>query len=46
MSHKVVTTVARTCRDLGVIAVRFNYRGVGLSVRSVLIKGLVKAMIY
>ena len=31
MSNKVVTTVARTCRQLGMMAVRFNYRGVGLS---------------
>lgn len=31
MDNKVVTTLARTFRDLGVPAVRFNYRGVGRS---------------
>lgn len=31
MDNKVVTTLARTYRDLGVPAVRFNFRGVGLS---------------
>lgn len=31
MNNKVVHTVARAVCDLGVIAVRFNFRGVGLS---------------
>lgn len=31
MHNKVVTTVARTFTSMGIIAVRFNYRGVGLS---------------
>ncbi len=31
MHNKVVSTLARTCRDLGIASVRFNYRGVGLS---------------
>ncbi len=29
MDNKVVTTVARTCRDAGGVVVRFNFRGVG-----------------
>lgn len=31
MTNKVVTTIARTLRKLGCVAVRFNYRGVGNS---------------
>lgn len=31
MDHKVVTTLVRTYRDLGVPVVRFNFRGVGRS---------------
>jgi hypothetical protein len=31
MNHKVVTTLMRTYRDLGVTVVRFNFRGVGKS---------------
>lgn len=31
MHNKVVTTLHRCCRDLGVRTVRFNYRGVGRS---------------
>lgn len=31
MSNKVVTTLVRTYRDLGVATVRFNFRGVGAS---------------
>ncbi len=31
MNNKVVTTLARTCRDLGMAVVRFNFRGVGRS---------------
>lgn len=31
MRNKVVTTLARLCRDLGFIAYTFNFRGVGLS---------------
>ncbi len=31
MHNKVVTTVARTFNNMGINAVRFNYRGVGLS---------------
>ena len=31
MNNKVVTTIARSLRDLGVRSVRFNYRGVGNS---------------
>ena len=29
MDNKVVTTIARAMRDVGMISVRFNYRGVG-----------------
>lgn len=32
MQNKVVTTLARTFRDLGIPSVRFNFRGVGSSV--------------
>lgn len=32
MENKVVATLARTYRDLGIPAVRFNFRGVGASV--------------
>jgi alpha/beta superfamily hydrolase len=31
MQNKVVTTLARMFRDLGIVSVRFNYRGVGNS---------------
>ena len=31
MHNKVVTTLARTYREMGIASVRFNYRGVGLS---------------
>lgn len=31
MHNKVVTTVARSFNDMGIAALRFNYRGVGLS---------------
>ena len=31
MTNKVVTTLHRVCRDLGVSTVRFNFRGVGRS---------------
>lgn len=31
MQNKVVTTLARTCRDLGIPSIRFNFRGVGQS---------------
>lgn len=31
MQNKVVSTLARVCRDLGVRSVRFNFRGVGKS---------------
>lgn len=31
MTNKVVTTLARLCRDLGFISYTFNFRGVGLS---------------
>jgi len=31
MTNKVVTTLARLCRDLGFITYTFNFRGVGLS---------------
>lgn len=31
MNHKVVSTMYRCCRDLGMDVVRFNYRGVGRS---------------
>lgn len=31
MTNKVVTTLIRACQQLGVIAVRFNFRGVGQS---------------
>lgn len=31
MHNKVVTTVARTFNNMGIVALRFNYRGVGLS---------------
>jgi alpha/beta superfamily hydrolase len=31
MQNKVVTTVARTFNNMGITAIRFNYRGVGLS---------------
>lgn len=31
LDNKVVFTLARACRDVGVIAVRFNFRGVGRS---------------
>lgn len=31
LNNKVVTTLARTCRDLGLRTVRFNFRGVGKS---------------
>lgn len=29
MNNKVVTTMARTFRDLGIVSLRFNFRGVG-----------------
>ena len=32
MNNKVVTTIARTFRDLGFCSLRFNFRGVGNSV--------------
>ncbi len=31
MNNKVVTTLARVCRDIGLRSVRFNFRGVGKS---------------
>ncbi len=31
MTNKVVTTLVRACQQLGIIAVRFNFRGVGKS---------------
>lgn len=31
MSNKVVTTMARAFRDLGILSLRFNFRGVGVS---------------
>lgn len=31
MSNKVVTTMARACRELGIASIRFNFRGVGQS---------------
>jgi alpha/beta superfamily hydrolase len=31
LDNKVVSTLARACRDNGVVAVRFNFRGVGCS---------------
>lgn len=31
MTNKVVTTLVRACQQLGVIAIRFNFRGVGQS---------------
>jgi alpha/beta superfamily hydrolase len=31
MTNKVVTTLARACTDIGVAAVKFNFRGVGKS---------------
>lgn len=31
MNNKVVTTLVRACQQLGVVAVRFNFRGVGAS---------------
>ncbi|HCA90122.1 MAG: hypothetical protein CMF38_05250 [Legionellaceae bacterium] len=31
MSNKVITTLARACKDLGLISIRFNFRGVGRS---------------
>lgn len=31
MQNKVVTTMARACRDLGIPSIRFNFRGVGQS---------------
>lgn len=31
MNNKVVTTLVRACQQLGAIAVRFNFRGVGAS---------------
>lgn len=34
MDNKVVTTLARTCRDAGLIAIRFNFRGVAASAGS------------
>jgi len=34
MTNKVVHTLARTCNECGAAAVRFNYRGVGLSAGS------------
>ncbi len=34
MDNKVVTTLARVCRDAGLIAVRFNFRGVAASAGS------------
>ena len=34
MDNKVVTTLARTCRDAGLVAIRFNFRGVEASVGS------------
>jgi len=34
MDNKVVTTLARVCRDAGFIAIRFNFRGVAASAGS------------
>ncbi|MES3040018.1 MAG: alpha/beta hydrolase [Pseudomonadota bacterium] len=34
MGNKVVTTLARTCRDAGLVAIRFNFRGVAASAGS------------
>lgn len=34
MDNKVVTTLARVCRDAGLIAIRFNFRGVAASAGS------------
>ncbi len=31
MTNKVVTTLVRACQQLGIIAIRFNFRGVGQS---------------
>lgn len=31
MDNKVVTTLTRVCRDAGLVALRFNFRGVGAS---------------
>ncbi len=31
MNNKVVTTLARACKELGIASLRFNFRGVGLS---------------
>ena len=31
MNNKVVTTLARSCRDIGIPSLRFNFRGVGNS---------------
>lgn len=31
MNNKVVTTLARACQQLGAVAIRFNFRGVGES---------------
>ena len=33
MNNKVVTTLARSCRDIGIPSLRFNFRGVGNSTR-------------
>lgn len=34
MDNKVVTTLARVCRDAGLVAIRFNFRGVSASAGS------------
>ena len=34
MDNKVVTTLARVCRDAGLVAIRFNFRGVAASAGS------------
>lgn len=34
MDNKVVTTLARVCRDAGLLAIRFNFRGVAASAGS------------
>lgn len=34
MDNKVVTTLARACRDAGLVTIRFNFRGVGASAGS------------
>lgn len=31
MQNKVITTIARACRDIGIPSIRFNFRGVGQS---------------